>query len=320
MSEILIASASIDKPTYGPVAEKLDDRGFDVFLYLADRVARGEDTFSVSTTPQGGLNFSYNGVPKNLDRVHAGWYRHPNLVNLDEEDKAKKICIEDEISSLQDVWWQQIPESLWLNSPERNQKAQTKLAQLATASTLGFNIPETIISNSWESIDRYLQTDDVIVKMARGVLYEDDETKVLYTTRLNSVAKSELRLALPFPAIFQNYASKSREWRVTVVGDEVFEASIYTDKDAKDDWRKHQFTDRVTFKKENLDEDIKLKCIQFLGEYGLRYGAFDFIENQDGKVTFLECNPNGQYMWLEESLGLQISDAITNELVRIASI
>ncbi len=43
------------------------------------------------------------------------------------------------------------------------------------------------------------------------------------------------------------------------------------------------------------------------------HGAFDFIENEDG-ITFLECNLNGQYLWLEEDLGLPISEAIADEL------
>ena len=55
-----------------------------------------------------------------------------------------------------------------------------------------------------------------------------------------------------------------------------------------------------------------------LGRFGLRFGSFDFIEDHDGKITFLECNANGQYRWLEQGLGFPISNAITDELARIA--
>jgi hypothetical protein len=38
----------------------------------------------------------------------------------------------------------------------------------------------------------------------------------------------------------------------------------------------------------------------------------------DGQLVFLECNPNGQYGWLEEDLGMPISASIASTLVRIA--
>lgn len=319
MSEIFIASSSIDKPTYERVAEKLVEKGFLVFEYLADRVVSGEDSFSVSMTRTGNLSFIYNGETKNLSSISAGWYRHPNLLGLEKPDKAKQMSLEDEINSLQDVWWNEINDSLWLNSPGNIQKTQSKLAQLAVAASLGFNVPRTIISNNWDSLGAYMDSEEMIIKMARGFLYENDEAKVLYTTRLTPRTLQRIQAAMPFPAIFQSFVPKSREWRVTVIGDELFEASIYTSDEAKDDWRKHQLTNRVEFKAESIPDDIKNKCFQFLGHYGLRYGAFDFIESEDGQITFLECNPNGQFIWLEDLLNLPISDAIVSELIKIAS-
>jgi glutathione synthase/RimK-type ligase-like ATP-grasp enzyme len=318
MSEIFIASSSLDESTYGAVVRKLEDKGFDVFVYNADKVLSGLDRLSITTISNGGLNFSYNGETKNLYEVSASWYRQPNVAGIVENDKAKQLSLELEIKKLQEAIWQMIPGESWLNSPENIENAQIKLGQLATASFLGFNIPRTVVSNNWESIDANLD-DDIIVKMSKGVLYENNQTQVLYTTRLNSAEREDLRLSLPFPAIFQNYAKKTKEWRVTVIGDRIFEVAIYTSDDAKDDWRKHQFTKKVNFKIEELDSDTKQKCIQFLEQYDLRYGAFDLVEDQEGKITFLECNPNGQFMWLEEMLHLPISDAIADELAKISS-
>ncbi len=219
---------------------------------------------------------------------------------------------------MQEVLWQRLPDNRWLNAPTRIKKAQVKLGQLMTAGAIGLTVPSTSVANHWEDIVAALPGDDAIVKMTKGLLYEDNVAKTFYTTRLN-LEESSGSSDAPFPAIFQEYEEKAREWRVTVVGDDVFEAAIYTGDTAKDDWRKHQFTDQVVFKEERLRDDIREKCVEFLGEYGLRYGAFDFIEGKDGKITFLECNPNGQFAWLEETLGLPVSDAITDELVKIAS-
>lgn len=67
-----------------------------------------------------------------------------------------------------------------------------------------------------------------------------------------------------------------------------------------------------------MPEGIDERCVQYLGQMGLGFGAFDFIERPDGEVVFLECNPNGQYGWLEEALEIPVSAAIANELVKIA--
>lgn len=316
MSEIVIASTSIDEPTYGPVVEKLAARGYDSWVYLADRVASGADLLSISVGYNDGIQVTYNGELAPLDSAQAAWYRHPNLFGFDSVDKGKQMCMEQEISDLQESLWLLVPENAWLNSPYSMQKAQAKLAQLAIARELGFEIPETVVSNNWQQIDEALKTDDIIVKMSRGLLYEGDGIKTLYTTRLTPDIQRSIRSMFPFPAIYQQYAPKHREWRVTVVGDEVFDAAIYTSPEAKDDWRVHQLTDKVTFKKETIRDDIHKLCAKYLGHFGLTYGAFDFIEDADGKITFLECNSNGQFRWLEELLDIPISDAIVDSLIK----
>ena len=63
----------------------------------------------------------------------------------------------------------------------------------------------------------------------------------------------------------------------------------------------------MAFKKESLQQSEVSKCLAYLGHLGLNYGAFDLVENSEGKVTFLECNTNGQYRWhiliLTKSIG-----------------
>jgi glutathione synthase/RimK-type ligase-like ATP-grasp enzyme len=103
-----------------------------------------------------------------------------------------------------------------------------------------------------------------------------------------------------------------------VVGDETFDTAIYTTEVANDDWRRHQEGPDVVFERARFPDEPKGKCIEFLRKLNLRFGCFDFIENDDG-ITFLECNPNGQYGWLEQELELPISRAITAELIKIAA-
>jgi hypothetical protein len=44
------------------------------------------------------------------------------------------------------------------------------------------------------------------------------------------------------------------------------------------------------------------------------YSTIDLIVTPDGDHVFLELNPNGQYLWVEEMTGTPISEAIADLL------
>lgn len=325
MSEtILVTASSFDEQTYGPVCEILEDRGYNSVVYRTDRVLSGEDNFTLHQPGDGSVDIRYNGVPISPERISAAWYRKLGAFTVQDVDKqlSKQLHMNNEIRALHDNVWSFYPDELWLNAPQSLQRADRKLNQLIVANEIGFKVPETVLSSDWREIsDRLLKSSDdqMIMKMMRGVISEDNQVKVFYAAIADQQKVSELTEGtIPFPGIYQSYAEKSREWRVTVVGDDVFPAAIYTEKHAKDDWRKHQSTPAVKFKEGKLPEEVDSKCVAYLGKMGLRYGAFDLVESPDGEITFLECNPNGEYGWLEQALDFPISDAIANELIAIA--
>ena len=51
-----------------------------------------------------------------------------------------------------------------------------------------------------------------------------------------------------------------------------------------------------------------------LSYYNLVFGAFDYIVTPQNEWIFLELNPNGQWLWLEEALKLDISNKIIEYL------
>lgn len=50
-------------------------------------------------------------------------------------------------------------------------------------------------------------------------------------------------------------------------------------------------------------------------DMNLSFGAFDYIVTLDDEWIFLEINPNGQWLWLEQSLDLDISQKIIDYLI-----
>jgi hypothetical protein len=318
---ILIASSSIDQYNWEPVAVALNDRGYDVTVYEADKVAQGIIPLDVSVDNDAGLKVVYDGKTLDSSSVDAAWYRRSTLISMAiERDRARQIGIDGERKIIQTAIWDGIPNESWLNSPDNIRRAEQKITQLALAHELGFSIPNTVASNRWSTILDTLQEDIVFKISYIYALYcEPDDIRTVYTTPLKNNPDGLPIEGNPFPGLWQENILKAREWRVTIVGDDTFDAAIYTTKDAKDDWRRHTTSSgRVDFRAESFPDDQKEKCFQYLGRFGLRFGAFDFIEGSDGKMTFLECNANGQYKWLENNLGFPISEAIANELATIA--
>lgn len=321
---ILIASARVDESTYKPVGEILERSGYTVVIYQTDRVLSGEDQYTLNLTGDGELSIDYNGASILPERVSAAWYRKVGSFGLpyEEPQVAKQLYINNEVRHLHDMVWSLYPEDIWLSSPENLARADRKLRQTLVAREVGFSIPQTVISSDWDTISTtLLQTDSsrMVIKMLRGVISDDNQLKAMYTHVADRQKAEDLKgYTYPFPAFYQPYIEKAREWRVTVVGEQVFSAAIYTDEQAKDDWRRLQTTSAVQFRQEKLPEKAEERCIRYLDSMSLKFGAFDFIEKPDGEIVFLECNPNGQYGWLEEGLGLPISEAVASELMKIA--
>ena len=320
---ILIASSSNDEHAYGPVSQILEDEGYETIVYKSDKVIAGEEKFVLSVGEDGELSVEYEDVDISPEHISAGWYRKvANFALPDaEHNLSKQLYMNNEVRALHGTIWPLYSGAMWLNSPEKIVEGERKLKQLMVAQDLGFSIPETLVTNDWGSISDLqssLQT-SVAVKMMRGIISDQNQIKGFHTTPFDEQAIETLKEStVPFPGIIQPFFDKRREWRVTAVGEDVFSAAIYTDEDAKDDWRKHQSTDSVQFKNEQIDDKISQQCLEYLSRMGLQYGAFDFIEKNDGNTIFLECNPNGQYGWLEDALDFPIANSIASTIIRTA--
>jgi hypothetical protein len=59
---------------------------------------------------------------------------------------------------------------------------------------------------------------------------------------------------------------------------------------------------------------IEYLLITLTRELGLSFAAIDLVLNQEGKYFFLEVNPSGQWLWVEDKTGLPISDAVADWL------
>ena len=110
---------------------------------------------------------------------------------------------------------------------------------------------------------------------------------------------------------------KKLELRITMVGQKIFPAALYTADDplAKDDWKRGRLL-KMKHEIYKLPNEIEAKCQDLMQKLGLNYGAIDLIVTPDNQYVFLEVNPSGAWGWIEGRLGFPISEAIADLLIR----
>lgn len=281
----------------------------------------------VSFNTDGGKIILPDGASFNISDIGSIWARRRFLPHMIKNvDSKYQAFVESQWVSFLSNLWALLDEKEWLNHPFAVEKAKQKIFQLKTAMRLGFKTPKTVFTNTVRSVrelSKIIRVSGIVYKpIGHGVLEEDDET-VVFTSLIKEqdlaeAIDEEIKVA---PGIFQEYIPKKYEVRVTVVGNKTFAVKINSQESNKTkiDWRRYDFAN-VTHCVEVLPNTIHCRCVQLVKELGLRYGAIDLIVTPDDEWIFLENNCNGQWLWLEKLLGLSISDALADLLVKLDTI
>lgn len=244
------------------------------------------------------------------DQFHSVWFRRTQLPELNHSQVSERLYLLNEIDSFISNMFSVI-DARWISDPFAVYKAENKLFQLKMAATIGFNIPKTIITTSKDKLKYFASSVErslVIKPLSETRIDQDNCLGFLFTNRIPEkyiAALDEFDLT---PAIIQEEIVKRKEFRITVVGDKAFSASVdsQSDPETTTDWRKK----KLRFMASPIPNNIETLCIQIVKGLGLAFGAIDLIEDVDGNFIFLEINPNGQWAWIETDTGLPISDAL----------
>jgi glutathione synthase/RimK-type ligase-like ATP-grasp enzyme len=199
-----------------------------------------------------------------------------------------------------------------VSHPSAIAAAEDKTAQLLVAAELGMQVPDTLITNSLEDAQAFAteHRDRLIYKPIRHTDYEIDGEPVTVWTKPVSAAELDDSIGMTMH-LFQEKINKVTDWRITVIGDDVFTVQI----DAPDgllDWRYDY--DALTYTAVDILDELTDQLHAYLKRFGLAFGCFDFGITADGEPVFFECNPNGQWAWLEPPTGLPMTAALADLL------
>ncbi|WP_329021413.1 ATP-grasp ribosomal peptide maturase [Streptomyces sp. NBC_00690] len=203
-----------------------------------------------------------------------------------------------------------LPGAHYLNHPWDNRASEHKPAQLATAQRVGFQIPDTLITNDVQEARAFttLYTGGVVYKPLWGSRYSVAGKPQAVWVR--EVSEPEITAGVATcPHMFQARVDKVHDVRVTAVGQHLFGLRINS---PELDWRHRQDLMRCT--PIAVPEAVALSIAAYLRASRLVYGAFDFAVTDGGVWYFLECNPNGQWAWQPPLITDAVARAISDQL------
>ncbi|MEU8776283.1 ATP-grasp ribosomal peptide maturase [Streptomyces sp. NPDC048606] len=245
-----------------------------------------------------------------LGAVRSLYYRRPSgfaFPHLDEQDA--RFAVAQARYGLGGVL-ASLPDCLYVNHPNRIGDAEYKPAGLAAAAAAGFKVPPTLITNTPDEARAFVKEHGpAIFKPLSVPLYLREG--VSQTVTVAEVSADEIDDSVAGTMhLFQARIDKTADVRVTVVGERIFAVRIDCDLlDWRTDYSTHTYSVIPT------PPEVERAIFAYLRHFGLVFGAFDFALTHD-EWTFIECNPSGQWAWMEPPTGLPMTAALADLLER----
>jgi len=208
---------------------------------------------------------------------------------------------------------QQILKCVWINDPQKTFDAENRLNQLLTAQRIGFNIPETSITNHPDVGRRFFDENfgTTLVKVLHHheIIHKCMSYRFLATKIENSHLSKFDELSYS-PVIFQKRIEIDSEIRVTIIGDNIFSCDLSTSH-GKKYFDLHRIKEKdLKYKEINLEKKIEKLCLKLNKELKLLVSSIDFIVDKKGEIVFLEINPVGDWNWIEKHTNLPITKSM----------
>jgi len=285
------------------VAVALRKKGHEAVLwYSADFPTRQCGAIEID-----GQGHSWSMVGEDLaERATAFdvvWYRrprHPSLpadMHPGDRQIAERACM----AFYQAFWDVVAPQAFWIN-PLSSREADLKPRQLIEAARVGLAIPPTLCSNDPERIRAFLDKHrgQTVYKSFLPSRWKTDEgVAQLFTSPVGVDDLPDDDVLQLSAGIFQRTIDKQYEVRVTAIGEHLFAARLHSQENdlAREDWRRAYNTLRIEVME--LPPEVATRCLALMKSLGIVFGCFDFIVTPADEFVFLEVNPMGQFMWVE---------------------
>jgi glutathione synthase/RimK-type ligase-like ATP-grasp enzyme len=272
-------------------------------------------------------NLHFNDSLRSAEDIEVIWWRKPQDYHphASVNDHWAIKYAQDETKSLLLSLRGLFPKAKWVNDYHNLHLPSNRINQIPVAQQLGISIPPTLVTNHYEPALKFLQQySDCIIKSMRysGFLHEDVQY-ACFTRPIDIETLEEFRESIHLAPLFiQKRISKKAEYRVTLIGKQHFVCRLdvdhLNDPDVDMDWRVIE-PDKVTHVPDTLPDSYIYKLRQMLEIFGLNFGAFDIIRDDDDELYFIELNPNGQWYWIEILTQMPMVKAMADLITELAN-
>jgi glutathione synthase/RimK-type ligase-like ATP-grasp enzyme len=320
---VLIVSTALDLST-DSVVRALNVRGVRVTRWNTEDFPFESELSVYLSSPSGASAHGtsahlirHGGERVDLSDVSAVWYRRARMPEAPAgmDPGIYDFCMRESRAALYGSLLAVLPDDArWMSRPGNIWAAEHKLLQLRVASEAGLLIPETVVTNTVREARAAFKRfgGHMIAKPVRtGYIEVGGAPHAIFTSEVGQSDLKDMRGAGLSPVIYQQHLKKRFDLRVTAVGEDLFVAEIHSQENeaARVDWRK---TDdpHLPHRRGSLPAATTSAIRALMRRLGLTFGALDFVMTADGDLVFLEVNPNGQWLWLDDQLDFGISEAV----------
>jgi hypothetical protein len=301
---ILLWGISNDGPLRA-VRAALHARGEPVCLFDQRETPRTTLDLRVGSSVQGTLHlaeglFALEGITS----VYARPYDVRQLPDLQDAGPFSPLwrhglALDDALQTLVEL-----TPALVINRPSAMASNGAKPYQAALIRAAGFDVPDTLVTTDPEAALAFqAQHGAVIYKSTSGVRS--------IVTRLSDEHRARLQDIGNCPTQFQQYIAGT-DYRVHVVGDDVFAAEIVSD---ADDYR---YADRTGHTRKiratMLEPALAQRCRSLAVAMGLAVAGVDLRRTPEGQWYCFEVNPSPGFTFYAEATGQPIAASIASLL------
>jgi glutathione synthase/RimK-type ligase-like ATP-grasp enzyme len=200
--------------------------------------------------------------------------------------------------------WAELTNALVINKTRAMTSNNSKPYQAAQIQSSGFEVPDTLITTDPKAALKFW-------RQQGAVIYKSISSTRSIVSRLTSEHIDRLADVVWCPTQFQQYIP-GIDYRVHVVGDEVFACQIIS---KADDYRyAARQGESIHIIPSDLPEDISYKCKALTKEMGLIVAGLDLRITPDDKWYCFEVNPSPAFTYYQQTSEHAIDEAIANLL------
>jgi len=194
----------------------------------------------------------------------------------------------------------------WINTPAAIQLPENKFIQLKTARSLGISVPRTLITAQPDRFRAFLRNEgSVVAKPLSGYSWEhESDVSLTFATLLDGKRAAELsdEDIAQCVTMYQQCIEKVADIRMVVMGADMFAYKITQDGEQHFDVRLGFYQeDHLKYQAIEIPARLKRRMSDLMDSLQINFASADFALQADGGWVFLDLNPNGQWLFVEES-------------------